>query len=112
MIEHLRLGTQDIAQVMHRSQQKSLESVGQAEEAWVVLQSISQSVSVIRDMNTQIASAAEEQSVVAENLSLNVISIGRVSHQVADEAGDVCSASVDLTQLAQRQQNLVSLFRV
>ncbi|MHC8299804.1 methyl-accepting chemotaxis protein [Pseudomonas sp. ZS1P83] len=112
MIEHLRIGTHDVAQIMHRSQQKSIDSVGQAEEAWVVLHSISQSVSIIREMNAQIASAAEEQNVVAEDLSLRVASIGRVSHQVADDADQSCSASAGLTQLAQRQQDLVNLFRV
>ena len=112
MIEQLRLGTQDIAQVMHSSQQKSLVSVDQAEEAWRVLQSISKSVSIIRQMSIQIAGAAEEQSVVAEDLSLNVSSIGQVSQQVADEADQACSASADLAQLSQRQKSLVNLFRV
>lgn len=112
MIEQLRYGTQEMAQVMHRSQQKSLDSVGRAEEAWATLQSISESVSVIREFNVQIANAAEEQSVVAENLSFNISSIGRVSHQIVAEAERACSASVDLAQLAQHQQSLVSQFRV
>lgn len=112
MIEHLRLGTQDIAQVMHRSQQKSLISVGQAEEAWNVLQSISESVLIIVQMSIQIAGAAEEQRLVAEDLSLNVSSIGQVSLQVSNEAARSCSASEDLAELAQRQQGLASLFRV
>lgn len=112
MIEQLRLGTQDIAQVMHRSQQKSVVSVGQAEEAWNVLQSISESVLIIVQMSMQIAGATEEQRLVAEDISLNVSSIGQVSLQVSNEAARSCSASEDLAELAQRQQGLVSLFRV
>lgn len=112
LIEQLRLGTQEMAQVMHRSQQKSLESVGQAEEAWTVLQSISESVSIIRDLNVQIAGATEEQNVVAEDLSVNISSIGQVSRRIVVEAEQACSASADLAQLAQRQQGLVSQFRV
>ncbi|ROL68816.1 hypothetical protein BK634_13615 [Pseudomonas chlororaphis] len=112
MIEQLRLGTQDIAQVMNRGQKQSLVSVEQAEEAWLVLQSISESVSIIRQMSMQIASAAKEQSVVAEDLNLNVTSIKQVSTQVAGEADQACTASTDLAELAQQQKSLVSRFRI
>lgn len=112
MIAQLRGGTEDITLIMHRSQQKSADSVNQAEEAWTVLQTIAASVSIIAQMNIQIASAAEEQSVVAESLSQNVSSIGQVSLHVAEEAEHACTSSADLAQLAQRQQGLVRLFRV
>ncbi|PYB22075.1 methyl-accepting chemotaxis protein, partial [Pseudomonas aeruginosa] len=69
-------------------------------------------VSVINDMNTQIASAAEEQSAVAEDINRNVANIGQVANQVAGGADEASQASAELTRLAEQQRRLVNQFRV
>ena len=70
------------------------------------------SVSVINDMNTQIASAAEEQSAVADDINRNVINIGQVANEVAGGADESSSASADLTKLAEQQRRLINQFKV
>ncbi|SEC11495.1 methyl-accepting chemotaxis protein [Pseudomonas anguilliseptica] len=87
MIQQLQQGTRDVVTVMEDSQSKTEISVQQASQAAEALESITQAVSVINDMNTQIASAAEEQSAVAEDINRNVTNIGQVANEVAGGGG-------------------------
>jgi methyl-accepting chemotaxis protein len=72
----------------------------------------SQAVSVITDMNLQIASAAEEQSSVAEEINRNVASIRDVAATMAGQADETAQVSQNLNSLANQQQNLMDQFRV
>ncbi|WP_090261618.1 methyl-accepting chemotaxis protein [Pseudomonas panipatensis] len=112
MIQQLQNGTREVVQVMQDSQEKTDDSVRHANEAAQALESITQAVSVINDMNTQIASAAEEQSAVAEDINRNVANIGLVANQVAGGADEASQASAELTKLAEQQRRLVNQFRV
>ncbi|PWB35351.1 methyl-accepting chemotaxis protein [Pseudomonas sp. SDI] len=112
MIQQLQQGTRDVVRVMEDSQGKTDVSVQQAAKAAEALESITQAVSVINDMNTQIASAAEEQSAVAEDINRNVINIGQVANEVAGGADESSSASAELTKLAEQQRRLINQFRV
>ncbi|XAE37626.1 methyl-accepting chemotaxis protein [Pseudomonas alkylphenolica] len=112
MIQQLQQGTRDVVRVMEDSQGKTDDSVQQAARAAEALESITQAVSVINDMNTQIASAAEEQSAVAEDINRNVINIGQVANEVAGGADESSTASAELTKLAEQQRRLINQFRV
>ena len=112
MIQQLQQGTRDVVRVMEDSQGKTDISVQQAAKAADALESITEAVSVINDMNTQIASAAEEQSAVAEDINRNVINIGQVANEVAGGADESSSASAELTKLAEQQRRLINQFRV
>ncbi|CAD5106863.1 methyl-accepting chemotaxis protein [Zestomonas carbonaria] len=112
MIQQLQNGTREVVRVMEDSQAKTDDSVQQATEAAQALESITQAVSVINDMNIQIASAAEQQSAVAEDLNRNVTTIGQVAHQVASGASEASGASAELTRLAEQQRQLVNQFKV
>ncbi|KAF1030740.1 MAG: Methyl-accepting chemotaxis protein McpU [Pseudomonas sp.] len=112
MIQHLQQGTRDVVRVMEDSQDRTDESVQHAAKAAEALETITQAVSVINDMNTQIASAAEEQSAVAEDINRNVINIGQVANEVAGGADESSHASADLTKLAEQQRRLVNQFKV
>lgn len=112
MIQQLQQGTRDVVKVMQDSQERTDDSVRHARQAAEALESITQAVSVINDMNTQIASAAEEQSAVAEDINRNVANIGQVANQVAGGADEASQASAELTRLAEQQRRLVNQFRV
>jgi len=112
MIQQLQQGTRDVVTVMEDSQSKTEVSVQQASQAAEALESITQAVSVINDMNTQIASAAEEQSAVAEDINRNVTNIGQVANEVAGGADEASQASAELTKLAEQQRRLINQFRV
>ncbi|KAB0567141.1 methyl-accepting chemotaxis protein [Pseudomonas palleroniana] len=112
MIQQLQQGTRDVVRVMEDSQNRTDESVQHAAKAAEALETITQAVSVINDMNTQIASAAEEQSAVAEDINRNVINIGQVANEVAGGADESSTASADLTKLAEQQRRLINQFKV
>ena len=112
MIQQLQHGTREVVRVMQDSQEKTDTSVQHANEAAHALESITQAVSVINDMNTQIASAAEEQSAVAEDINRNVINIGQVASEVAGGADEASQASAELTKLAEQQRRLINQFKV
>ena len=112
MIQQLQQGTRDVVRVMEDSQNRTDESVLHASKAAQALETITQAVSVINDMNTQIASAAEEQSAVADDINRNVINIGQVANEVAGGADESSAASADLTKLAEQQRRLINQFRV
>ena len=97
---------------MESSQQRTLDSVAQADAAAQALETITQAVSQINDMNNQIASAAEEQSAVAEDINRNVVNIGQVAQEVAGGADEASQASAGLTRLAEQQRRLINQFRV
>lgn len=112
MIQQLQQGTRDVVRVMEDSQNRTDESVQHAAKAAEALDAITQAVSVINDMNTQIASAAEEQSAVADDINRNVINIGQVANEVAGGADESSAASADLTKLAEQQRRLINQFKV
>lgn len=112
MIQQLQQGTRDVVRVMEDSQNRTDESVQHAAKAAEALETITQAVSVINDMNTQIASAAEEQSAVADDINRNVINIGQVANEVAGGADESSSASASLTKLAEQQRRLINQFKV
>ena len=112
MIQQLQHGTREVVNVMEQSQARTDDSVQQAQIAASALEEITQAVSVINDMNTQIASAAEEQSAVAEDINRNVTNIGQVAAEVAGGADEASQASAELTKLAEQQRRLINQFRV
>ena len=112
MIQQLQHGTREVVSVMEQSQSRTDDSVQQAQIAAEALENITQAVSVINDMNTQIASAAEEQSAVAEDINRNVTNIGQVAAEVAGGADEASQASAELTKLAEQQRRLINQFRV
>ncbi|GAA6153569.1 methyl-accepting chemotaxis protein [Pseudoteredinibacter isoporae] len=69
LLEKLKDGALQAVNVMKQGQQQTHESVASAESTSNSLQSITQSVSTINSMNTQIASATEQQNAAAKNMN-------------------------------------------
>lgn len=76
------------------------------------LSKISKAVTVISDMNLQIASAAEQQSAVAEEVNRNVSAIRTVTETLTNQAEKSALASSNLNQLAMQQTQLMDQFQV
>jgi len=112
MIERLQNGAQSAVKVMERSREQANNSVTQVSDAGRILESILQSVSTIRSMNTQIATAAEEQSLVAEEMNRNVINISQSSDSTAADAQQTMESSDGMNGLARELQSVVSQFKV
>jgi len=112
MIEKLQVGAQSAVKVMDDSRAKAEDSVTQAASAASSLETITNSVSLINDMNTQIATAAEQQSAVAEEINKNILTISDIVDKTADGASQTSIASDELANLAIQLQQLVNQFKV
>ncbi|MEK1904187.1 MAG: methyl-accepting chemotaxis protein [Pseudomonas sp.] len=112
VIEGLQSGTREVVSSMHSSHKQAQGSVEQVEQAVTALRRIGDAVTVITDMNLQIASAAEEQSAVAEEINRNVASIRDVTETLAGQADESAQVSQSLNRLANHQQGLMDQFRV
>jgi len=112
MIERLQGGSRDAVKVMNASQEQAQDLVGQAARAGESLQTITQAVDNITDMNLQIASATEEQSNVASGIDANIMTIRDISVETAQSAGQASSSSEKVVALADKVQGLVNQFRV
>ncbi|HFN7145723.1 TPA: methyl-accepting chemotaxis protein [Pseudomonas aeruginosa] len=107
VIEGLQQGTRDVVDAMHGSHRQAQGSVEQVDEAVAALQRIGEAVTVINDMNLQIASAAEEQSSVAEEINRNVAAIRDVTESLSSQAEESAQVSQSLNRLANHQQGLM-----
>ncbi|TDJ76451.1 methyl-accepting chemotaxis protein [Pseudomonas putida] len=112
VIEGLQQGTQDVVGAMHEGQRQAQDSATRMEQAVPALQRIGEAVTVISDMNLQIASAAEEQSAVAEEVNRNVAGIRDVTEALSGQADESARISQALNRLANQQQALMEQFRV
>jgi methyl-accepting chemotaxis protein len=112
MIERLQKGTHDAVQAMAQNRSHAQETVQQAARAGTALKTITEAVTRISDMNSQIASAAEEQGAVAEEINRNVVKISQVAEESASGAQRITAASHDLSDLAKTLQQLTGRFTI
>ncbi|QKZ03229.1 methyl-accepting chemotaxis protein [Pseudomonas eucalypticola] len=112
VIERIQSGTRGVVQTMHSSQTKAQDNAVQINQAVQALGKISEAVTVISDMNLQIASAAEEQSAVAEEVNRNVSAIRTVTETLTGQATESAQVSSQLNALASQQMKLMDQFRV
>jgi methyl-accepting chemotaxis protein len=110
MIERLQQGVATAFTNMEEVSKRAAEGVEQVEESAEALAEISGSVSVINDMNTQIAAATEEQSSVANEVSRNIEHINEISSQIAQSADQTQLTSENLTKLTIQLQLMVEQF--
>jgi methyl-accepting chemotaxis protein len=97
---------------MKESQVQVGNSVSQAHETGISLNSIADVIHRINDMSIQIATAAEEQGAVAIEVSRNVESINLASEQTSDADAQTSQSSHDLAGLASGLNVLVKCFKV
>ena len=112
MIARLQQGATRAVDVMAISQKQAQSSVEDASKAGAALQSITQAISTINDMNNMIASAAEEQNAVSEDVNRSVVSITDFTHRSANNAAQIATASEELSRLAGDLNEVVSQFKV
>jgi methyl-accepting chemotaxis protein len=111
MIERLQAGAREAVRSMADGSAEMQRTVEQASHAGESLVAIKQSVAMINDMNTQIASATEEQMAVSQEISRNVVNISDVAKSSAHSVQEVEKTSRELSDAATRLAGLVNEFR-
>jgi methyl-accepting chemotaxis protein len=112
VIERIQTGTRGVVATMHSSQTQAHSNAGQIQQAVQALSKISDAVTVISDMNLQIASAAEQQSAVAEEVNRNVSAIRTVTETLTGQATESAQICSHLNSLTTHQMKLMDQFRV
>ena len=92
--------------------QRSEETVTQTHAVSQALQSITEAVNIINDMNLQIASAAEEQTAVSGHINQNIHQIVAINQQTSEGTRQAGQATARLSQLAAQLAQDVSRYRV
>ncbi|MNG06444.1 Methyl-accepting chemotaxis protein McpS [compost metagenome] len=87
----------------------TVQDANQTEEA---LAGIAEAVTLIHQMNQQIAAAAEQQSAVAEEINRSVTNIRDIADQSATAMDETASSSIQLARLGQELQGMAGHFRL
>ncbi|VAX13304.1 Methyl-accepting chemotaxis sensor/transducer protein [hydrothermal vent metagenome] len=112
MIIQLQQGSQSAVDAMQVIYTRAQETVNKAADAGKSLESITQAVSTINNMNIQIASAAEEQSSVAEEINRNIVDISSIAEMTAVGAENTAETSNELTALSVHLSEVVGRFKI
>ena len=112
IIEQLQVGTKRTVEVMNQGKSHALKCIDQANDTNTALQSITHAITMINDMNMQIASASEQQSSVAESINENVVNVKQIAVENSVASNQTRSSSTEIAQLADQLKQLVEQFKV
>jgi methyl-accepting chemotaxis protein len=111
LLGNLAKRTASVAHQMHASLEVSQQSVSKIGQARSSFGQIRESVDVIRDMNTQIATAAEEQHQVAEDINRHISQIHGDAQLIAELSDSARADSNSLAALSSELDGLVRKFK-
>jgi methyl-accepting chemotaxis protein len=112
LVSALRQGAQASVQQIQSSGELVKLAVADALQTESALGSIAAAVSLIQQMNQQIAAAAEQQSSVAEEINRSVTSIRASADQSAVAMQGNAASSIELAQLGNELKGMVGHFRL
>ena len=87
-------------------------TVGDASQTEGALTAIAEAVGLISEMNQQIAAAAEQQTAVAEEINRSVTSIRDIADQSATAMDETAASSIQLAELGRELQGMAGHFRL
>lgn len=112
MIERLQSGAQRAVEVMATSRTRAQSSVEKSEKAGDSLTVITEAMSNIMAMNTQIAEASKQQSEVAEEINQNIVNISTIAEESASSTSELSQSNIALAELSSKLQGLVGQFKI
>jgi methyl-accepting chemotaxis protein len=111
MLQILQHGVRQAVSAMNGSQQHSHETVSETSRIEQSLGTVNNAVSMINDMNLQIATAAEEQHAVTEEISRNLENIQHIVQTLSSAAVKSEQATAEMASSGKALQDLVKQFR-
>ena len=112
IIEKLQTGAQQAVKAMSAGLEQATQSVELADQAGQSLDTITQSVAMISNMNIQIATASEEQAAVAEEINRNIINIVQIAEETSAGAQSTADTTEELASIAMQLQNHSSAYNL
>ncbi|EGU39218.1 methyl-accepting chemotaxis protein [Vibrio ichthyoenteri ATCC 700023] len=115
-IQSLIAGLQEQANqtviLMTENAESAKLTLQKSDDATEALVQIKGQISVIQDMNDQIATAAEEQSHVANDINENVMNVNELAQETLQSVQQNVHTSESLNGMAEQLKNSVSMFRL
>ena len=112
LIERLQAKAKSAVSVMTVGRKWVDTSVLRATETSNVLQTITASVSLINEMNAQIANAVEQQNTVSEDINQRITKVNDYSQHNVDMIAKTSASSCDIDKLASQLQQMISRFKL
>lgn len=112
MLKLLQSGVSRAVTTMATSQQRGEQTAQESNQIQDTLAAVQFSVSTIRDMGLQTASAAEEQSAVAEEINRNLVEIQHIVNEINQTLQQSESISSQLTSSGDEMYRLVGHFKL
>jgi methyl-accepting chemotaxis protein len=112
MITKLQVEAKHSVELMEVNVNDAQNTSMKSESASDALQAIRDSVSVILDMNNQIATAAEEQTHVAAEINVNVVEINDIAKSTFERSSNNTRMAEQLTNIASTLNQSVDSFKL
>ncbi|MGF1757251.1 methyl-accepting chemotaxis protein [Photobacterium sagamiensis] len=110
--EALQSTTKDAVNVMQLTQSQAKQGVSEVNKTDIAIESITQAIANISDMNAQIAQASDEQSCVVSDVSKNITNTLQIVQESVARADQTSQTSIQSAQLAAELRQLMTLFKV
>jgi methyl-accepting chemotaxis protein len=104
--------TRSVTQEMQESLVQSNASVAYTAQVEAAFAGVHNAVTVIKDMNMQIATAAEEQHQVAEDINRHIVGISSDAGKVAEVVGATKTVSHSLVTVSEELSGFVGRFKI
>ncbi len=111
-IENLQARAREAVAVMHQGGNRASDSLQNVSASNESLEKILNSMTIMRDMTSQIASATEQQTTVSEDINRSISAISDMSHDVSNGTHQIDSAGQEIARLASELQQTVSQFKM
>ena len=112
MLDRLKTGATNAVSVMKEGHEQAQKSVDKANTAKETIQSITDTVNIIKDMNTQIATAAEEQSMVAIEMGRNITNVSASAQDISTHSNSSLQSANEMAGLASQLMEGVARFTI
>lgn len=112
MISGLQIESKNSVELMQVNVDNALITAEKSNEANQTLESIRHSISIIQDMNNQIATSAEEQTLVAGEINESIVEINDLAKETFNSSEENTERSKDLSDIAVSLNKSVEIFKL
>lgn len=112
MINSLQNESKNSVELMQVNVNNAQSTAEKSQEANNALEEIRRSVSIIQDMNNQIATAAEEQTLVAGEINESIVGINDIAKVTFDSSANNSKSAKELLNIATALNERVEIFKL
>lgn len=112
IISELQTGAVQAFNVMETCRVRSDNTLEQGQQTGRFLDSVTNAINTILEMNTQIAVAAQEQSMVTQEVNRNITNIQSLTEETSAGAEQATASSQEVAKLSSKLQSLVAQFKI